>query len=111
MSTRSLSNTNPEQAATSTPDIQVHGDPGAWECISKASSLEQGWMKSTKRMKVPGGWLYQVTTEHRTAPREMSLDGVIKKFPGSVICCAEAITFVPDPSVDSPDPYVTVKRS
>lgn len=42
----------------------VHaGDPSDWECISKASNKDLGIMKSTKRMKVEGGWLYQVSTE------------------------------------------------
>jgi len=79
---RSLANVDPASAAASTPDIVVHGDPGAWVLICKASSQSQGWMKSTKRMKVAGGWLYQVTTEHRAN--------------GVVTACAEALTFVPD---------------
>lgn len=80
---RDLHNTDPSTAAASTPDIKVHGDPGAWECVCKASSAEQGWMKSTKRMKVDSGWLYQVTTEHRNKS-------------GIVTACAEALTFVPN---------------
>lgn len=60
---------------------QIHGDPDTWECVSKASSASQGWMKSTKRMRVPGGYLYQVTTEHRRD--------------GTVTACAEALAFVP----------------
>ncbi len=39
-------------------------------------------MKSTKRFKVPGGWIYNTTTE-------------IHK--GSMVSCAEALAFVPDP--------------
>lgn len=79
---RSLHNVSPDTAKASTPDIQVHGNPGAWECLAKASSASQGWMKSTKRMRVDGGWLYQVTTEHRSN--------------GVVTACAEALAFVPD---------------
>lgn len=82
MANRDLHNTDPETAKASTPDIQVTGDPGKWELVCKASSAQQGWMKSTKRMRVPGGWLYQVTTEHRSN--------------GAVTACAEALTFVPE---------------
>jgi len=40
------------------------GDPSDWECVIKAHNDELGIMKSTKRMRVEGGYLYQVTTEH-----------------------------------------------
>lgn len=81
MNDRKLDTTNPDEARAATPDIVVHGDPEFWECLSKASSKSQGWMKSTKRARVPGGWIYQVTTEHRKN--------------GVVTACAESITFVP----------------
>lgn len=84
MSERALDNHDMQSATASTPDIVVSGNPGAWEVVGKASSKEQGWMKSTKRMRVDGGYLYQATTEHRHAD-------------GSVACCAEALAFVPDP--------------
>lgn len=65
-------------------DIIVEGNPGAtWELICKASSKSKGWMKVTKRMVVEGGWLYQVTTEHRSLTT------------GEVVACAEALQFVP----------------
>jgi hypothetical protein len=82
MSERALDNHDMQSAAASTPDIVTAGDPGAWVVVGKASSKAQGWMKSTKRMKVPGGWLYQATTEHRAD--------------GKVTACAEALAFVPD---------------
>lgn len=68
------------------PNVTVVGDPDAWVLVCKAHSNENGqgygWMKSTKRMAVPGGgFIYQVTTEHR--------------FDGRVTACAESITFVP----------------
>ena len=47
-------------------------------------------MKSTKRLRVDGGWLYQVTTEHRAG-------GVAS---GYVTACAEALAFVPDAGMD-----------
>ena len=78
---RALHNTNTADARASASDIAVTGNPDAWELVCKASSASQGWMKSTKRMKVPGGWLYLVTTEHR--------------YPGSLPACAETLAFVP----------------
>lgn len=46
------------------PDVQMSGDPGAWKLLGKASSVAQGWMRSTKAMEVPGGALVQVSTLH-----------------------------------------------
>lgn len=80
---RDLSNTSTADTAATTPDLEVAGDPDAWELVCKASSAEQGWSKSTKRRRVPGGWLYQVSTEHRSG--------------GAVVACAEALALVPDP--------------
>lgn len=68
---KSLSNTNMKDLAKTTPDVEVHGDPGAWKCVCKASSKNQGWMKSTKVLEVKsssfsqGGCLVQVSTELR----------------------------------------------
>lgn len=78
---RRLDNHDMETACASTPDIQTVGDPGHWVTICKASSEEQGWIKSTKALECGVGCLVQVTTEHRYA--------------GKVIACAEALTFVP----------------
>jgi len=77
-------NTNMDEARANTSDIKVHGDPGAWLCLCKASSKAQGWMKSTKVMNVNGGAVVQVSTEHRDPET------------GIVTACAEAVVFVPD---------------
>jgi hypothetical protein len=87
---RNLHNTDTTAARSTTSDIKVTGNPDVWELVCKASSKSQGWMKSTKRMKVPGGWLVQATTEHR-----FFADG--HSCQGAVSGCAEALTFVPDP--------------
>jgi hypothetical protein len=47
------------------PDIEVIGDPGAWAVVGKASSKAQGWMKSTKKMLLPQGVIYQMETQQR----------------------------------------------
>jgi len=64
--------------------VKVIGNPDLWITICKVYSTENGWMKSTKAMNIPGrGVLVQVSTQ----------------FADQV---AEALTFVPDAMVDGP---------
>ena len=64
------------------PDVKVFGNPDTFKLISKVSSEEEGWMKSTKAMYIPGlGCLVQVTTQQRNPDYSYSI--------------AEALTFVP----------------
>lgn len=96
---RSLANVSPETRNASTPDLQIFGGE-LWECISKASSKSQGWMKSTKRMAVDGGTLFQVSTEHREVDHRMVVvngEHRTQHDLGEVIACAEALAFVPYP--------------
>jgi len=53
--------------------------------IQKASSQAEGWMKSTKAMKVQGGVVLQVTTQQRN--------------PDGSYAIAEAVTFIPGASI------------
>ena len=46
-------------------DLKVVGNGDAFKLLFKASSKEQGWMKSTKAMSLPGGCMVQVTTQQR----------------------------------------------
>ena len=62
MADRDLSNTSPEDAAK-TGWVVDAGAPDTWETVAKAHNSNLGLMKSTKRMKVEGGYLYQATTE------------------------------------------------
>ena len=62
-------------------DVQIIGNPDTFQLICKASSKEQGWMKSTKAMDVDGlGVVLQVSTQQ-----------------GSNV--AEAITFIPNAKI------------
>jgi hypothetical protein len=45
-------------------DVEIFGDD-VWHLLCKASSKEQGWMKSTKVMNVFGGCLVRVTTQNK----------------------------------------------
>lgn len=59
------------------PDIKVVGNGDTFRLLCKASSKEEGWMKSTKAMQIDGvGCVVQITTQQ-----------------GENI--AEALTFVP----------------
>ena len=73
---KSLDVENMEDAKTKVSDIKVVGNGDMFQLLCKASSKEQGWMKSCKAMQVSGGCVVQVTTQQ-----------------GNNI--AEALTFVP----------------
>jgi hypothetical protein len=63
-------------------DLKVFGNGDTFQLICKASSQEQGWMKSTKAMEIVGvGCVVQVTTQQRS--------------PDGSYAVAEAVTFVP----------------
>jgi hypothetical protein len=62
-------------------DLKVYGDGDTFRLLCKASSQEEGWMKSTKVCNVLGGCIVQVTTQQRN-------------FDGSY-AVAEALTYVP----------------
>jgi hypothetical protein len=63
MSEKTLDIKNTTDAATRVSDVKIIGRPDMWQLLAKASSAEQGWMKSTKAMDLPGGCLVQVTTQ------------------------------------------------
>lgn len=74
---KTLTNTTASQAKDNVKDIQFWGDGNTFKLISKASSVKEGWMKSTKAMEIKEvGCVVQVTTQQG--------DNV-----------AEALTFVP----------------
>jgi hypothetical protein len=83
---KSLGIENVEQAKAQVSDIKLFGDPGEWALFCKASSEEQGWMKSTKVMNVPWGCLIQVSTQQRN--------------PDGSYAVAEALTYVPGVKFD-----------
>lgn len=79
---KDLDNENMDQLKSKCDDVKIYGDPGKWELICKASSQKQGWMKSTKRMAVEGGHIYQTTSEY------------VNSY-GQVIACSDSLVFVP----------------
>jgi hypothetical protein len=62
-------------------DLKVYGDGDTFVLLCKASSQNEGWMKSTKVCNVPDGCILQVTTQQRNPDGSYSV--------------AEAVTYVP----------------
>lgn len=63
---KSYGNTDVNGAKKNVPDLVIFGDGDLFKLISKASSKNEQWMKSTKAMEVPGvGCLVQVTTQQK----------------------------------------------
>ena len=86
MKRKTLKNSNIDGATKNVPDIKFAGTPDLWKLLCKAYSEEEGWMKSTKAMMVPGaGCLVQVTTQQTN--------------PDGSYVIAEAITFFPRVSI------------
>lgn len=79
---KTLDITDVKGAKSNISDIKIFGNGDTFELICKASSNEQGWMKSTKACEIPGvGCIVQVTTQQKNPDGSYSL--------------AEALTFVP----------------
>jgi len=79
---KTLVNTDANGASKNVKDIQFWGNGDTFKLISKASSQNEGWMKSTKAMEIAGlGCVVQVTTQQKNADLSYAI--------------AEAVTFVP----------------
>lgn len=74
---KTLDNVNVADVKAKVSDVKVFGNGDTFQLLCKASSAEQGWMKSCKAMEIAGvGCVVQVTTQQ-----------------GDQV--AEALTFVP----------------
>ncbi|MGL5715471.1 MAG: hypothetical protein ACRCX2_20800 [Paraclostridium sp.] len=79
---KTLGNTDVNAATKNVKDIVFYGNGDTFKLICKASSNNEGWMKSTKAMEIEGvGCVVQVTTQQ-----------------GDSI--AEALTFVPGTRIE-----------
>lgn len=78
---KTLHNSDISGARQNVKDIKVVGNGDMFRLLCKASSENEGWMKSTKACQVPGGCIVQVTTQQR------NIDGTY--------AVAEALSFVP----------------
>lgn len=87
MKEKDLAITEVRGAKANIADLQVYGDGDTFRLLCKASSQEQGWMKSTKVANVAGGCIVQVTTQQRN--------------PDGSYAVAEALTYVPHVRIDT----------
>ena len=78
---KTLHNSDISGARENVKDIKVVGNGDMFRLLCKASSENEGWMKSTKACEVPGGCIVQVTTQQRN--------------PDGSYVVAEALTYVP----------------
>lgn len=79
MKEKSMGNTDQDTCRSNVSDVVMFGED-LFKLLSKASSKEEGWMKSTKAMYVDNGCVVQVTTQQKNTDGTYSL--------------AEALTFV-----------------
>jgi hypothetical protein len=86
MKDKTLGNTNINKCKDNVPDVVVFGDGDLFKLISKASSQEEGWMKSTKAMQISRkGCLVQVTTQQRDTSGAYALAEALTYVPGVAI--------------------------
>ena len=86
MSNKTLNISEINQARKSIKDIEVYGNGDTFRLLCKASSKEEGWMKSTKVCNVGSNCIVQVTTQQQN--------------PDGSYAVAEALTFVPNANID-----------
>lgn len=98
MNPKTYSNMDQVSASASVPDLEVIGDGDIFQVLSKAWSVEEGWMKSTKALEVKGlGCVIQVTTQQRNPDGSYSV--------------AEALTWVPGVHLDFAQSPPTLVRT
>lgn len=82
MSEKDLNITEVRGAKANIPDIKVYGDGDTFALLCKASSQDQGWMKSTKVCNVPNGAIVQVSTQQRNPDGSYSVAEALAYVPG-----------------------------
>lgn len=70
---KTLYNTDASNTKNNVPDVQFFGVENAFKLLSKASSQEEGWMKSTKVYATSRGCFVQVSTQQRNPDGSYSL--------------------------------------
>ena len=79
---KTLDNSDVDQAKKQVQDLKVFGNGDSFQLLFKASSKEEGWMKSTKGMEVVGGCLVQVTTQQRNDDGSYAIAEALAYVPG-----------------------------
>ena len=60
---KTLNTSAVNDARVAVKDIEITGNGDMFRLLCKASSRNEGWMKSTKAMQLPNGVVLQVTTQ------------------------------------------------
>lgn len=82
---KTLENTCASGASKNVKDIAFFGNGDLFKLISKASSQNEGWMKSTKAMQVGTSVVVQVTTQQRNPDGSYAVAEAITTIQNAVI--------------------------
>ena len=82
---KTLGNTCSNRATKNVKDIVFWGDGDTFRLISKASSEQEGWMKSTKAMQCGSSVVVQVTTQQRNPDGSYSVAEALTTVINAVI--------------------------
>jgi len=85
MKERQLDITEVKTAKANISDLKLQGNVDAFALLCKASSQEEGFMKSTKVMNVYGGCVMQVSTQQRNPDGSYSVAEALTFMPGAEI--------------------------
>ena len=69
---KTLNVTNQEEVKERVSDVEIFGK-NLFLCVSKASSKNEGWMKSTKICNLPNGMMVQISTQQNDNVAETSM--------------------------------------
>ena len=71
---RDFSNENATQTKQNVKDVKIFGNVDMFQLICKASSKEEGWMKSTKALEIENvGCVIQISTQNKDSVAETSV--------------------------------------
>jgi hypothetical protein len=79
---KTLNNSDISGTRVNVPDVKVVGNGDTYRLLCKASSSNEGWMKSSKAMQVPGGCVVQVTTQQRNEDGSYAVAEALCYVPG-----------------------------
>ena len=85
---KTLHNSEASGARKNVKDIRIVGNGDSFRLLFKASSENEGWMKSTKAMDVGHGCVVQTTTQQR------NIDG--NYVVADAVCYVPGVTIVDD---------------
>lgn len=83
---KSLHNSTVPSAEKNVSDLRLVGDGDMFRLLYKASSEQEGWMKSTKALQIDGvGCVLQVTTQQRNPDGSYAVAEAVTLVPGVMI--------------------------